>query len=89
MREEPGARKTNYLRISVTDRCNLRCRYCTYWRDWQKLPSFDLKEPLRLGLGDDLLGYLFQEAKRLKAGKAGFPSAHYRHPGRSMVSIGG
>ena len=22
------ARKINYLRISVTDRCNLRCRYC-------------------------------------------------------------
>ncbi len=21
-------RKLNYLRISVTDRCNLRCRYC-------------------------------------------------------------
>jgi GTP 3',8-cyclase len=21
-------RKINYLRISVTDRCNLRCRYC-------------------------------------------------------------
>jgi cyclic pyranopterin phosphate synthase len=21
-------RKINYLRVSVTDRCNLRCRYC-------------------------------------------------------------
>ncbi len=21
-------RKINYLRISVTDRCNLRCKYC-------------------------------------------------------------
>jgi cyclic pyranopterin phosphate synthase len=21
-------RKINYLRLSVTDRCNLRCRYC-------------------------------------------------------------
>ena len=21
-------RRINYLRISVTDRCNLRCRYC-------------------------------------------------------------
>ncbi len=27
MRDELG-RKINYLRISVTDRCNLRCRYC-------------------------------------------------------------
>ena len=25
---ENGARLINYLRVSVTDRCNLRCRYC-------------------------------------------------------------
>jgi len=25
---DPYQRKINYLRISVTDRCNLRCRYC-------------------------------------------------------------
>ena len=25
---DPFKRKINYLRISVTDRCNLRCRYC-------------------------------------------------------------
>ena len=25
---DPFRRKINYLRISVTDRCNLRCRYC-------------------------------------------------------------
>ncbi len=25
---DPYMRKINYLRISVTDRCNLRCRYC-------------------------------------------------------------
>ncbi len=51
MREEPGAPKINYLRISVTDRCNLRCRYCTYWRDWRKLPSGEVlsyEELLRL-----------------------------------------
>ncbi len=30
--------RINYLRLSVTDRCNLRCFYCTYWRDWEKLP---------------------------------------------------
>jgi len=52
--------------------------------------ELDLKEPLRLGLGDDLLGYLFQEAMEMKAGKAKFPLAHsQRHPGQSMVSIGG
>ena len=27
MRDENG-RTIDYLRISVTDRCNLRCRYC-------------------------------------------------------------
>jgi cyclic pyranopterin phosphate synthase len=51
--------------------------------------ELDLKEPMRLGLGDDLLGYLFQEAMELKAGKAGFPLAHSNQPGWSMVSIGG
>lgn len=41
----------NYLRLSVTDRCNLRCVYCTYWRDWQKLPAGEIlryEELLRL-----------------------------------------
>jgi GTP 3',8-cyclase len=46
-----GPGRINYLRLSVTDRCNLRCRYCTYWRDWQKLPAGELlsyEEMLRL-----------------------------------------
>lgn len=51
--------------------------------------EIDLKEPLRLGLGDDFLGYLFQEAMEVKAGKAGLPRPHSHHPDRSMVSIGG
>ena len=29
----------NYLRISITDRCNLRCFYCTPWGGWEKLPA--------------------------------------------------
>jgi len=36
--------KINYLRMSITDRCNLRCFYCTYWQDWEKLAA---KEILR------------------------------------------
>jgi cyclic pyranopterin phosphate synthase len=51
MSEEPGAPKINYLRLSVTDRCNLRCRYCTYWQDWRKLPAGEIlsyEELLRL-----------------------------------------
>ncbi len=41
----------NYLRLSVTDRCNLRCVYCTSWREWRKLPSGEIlryEELLRL-----------------------------------------
>ncbi|MBI4794997.1 MAG: GTP 3',8-cyclase MoaA [Deltaproteobacteria bacterium] len=29
----------NYLRLSITDRCQLRCSYCTYWREWRQLPA--------------------------------------------------
>ena len=29
----------NYLRVSITDRCNLRCFYCTPWGGWEKLPA--------------------------------------------------
>lgn len=41
----------NYLRISITDRCNLRCFYCTPWGDWQKLACGEIlryEELLRL-----------------------------------------
>jgi len=36
----PG--QINYLRLSITDRCNLRCFYCTPWVDRQKLPSREI-----------------------------------------------
>ena len=45
----PG--QINYLRISITDRCNLRCFYCTPWGDQQKLPCREIlryEELLRL-----------------------------------------
>jgi GTP 3',8-cyclase len=32
----------NYLRVSITDRCNLRCFYCTPWSDWDKLPCQEI-----------------------------------------------
>jgi GTP 3',8-cyclase len=45
----------NYLRLSITDRCNLRCFYCTSWVSWQKLPCQEIlryEELLRLaGVG--------------------------------------
>lgn len=44
-------RRINYLRLSITDRCNLRCVYCSYWRDWEKVASSEIlryEELLRL-----------------------------------------
>lgn len=37
--DEFASRKINYLRLSITDRCQLRCSYCTYWRNWRPLPA--------------------------------------------------
>jgi cyclic pyranopterin phosphate synthase len=30
------------LRLSITDRCDLRCVYCTYWRDWERLACSEI-----------------------------------------------
>jgi cyclic pyranopterin phosphate synthase len=35
---KPG-QNINYLRLSITDRCNLRCFYCLPRRGWKKLPA--------------------------------------------------
>lgn len=35
-------RRVNYLRMSITDRCNLRCSYCTYWQEWERLPPGEI-----------------------------------------------
>jgi cyclic pyranopterin phosphate synthase len=40
--EEAASRQINYLRMSITDRCNLRCRYCTYWQEWEKLSNREI-----------------------------------------------
>jgi cyclic pyranopterin phosphate synthase len=40
--EKTVSREINYLRMSVTDRCQLRCFYCTYWQDWEKLPTGEI-----------------------------------------------
>ncbi len=42
MESEAAPRSINYLRMSITDRCQLRCFYCTYWQDWRKLPSGEI-----------------------------------------------
>jgi len=49
--EEAASRQINYLRMSITDRCQLRCVYCTYWQEWQKRPPAEIlryEELLRL-----------------------------------------
>lgn len=49
--EKTAPREINYLRISITDRCNLRCVYCTIWKEWRKLPAAEIlryEELLRL-----------------------------------------
>ncbi|WP_224958008.1 GTP 3',8-cyclase MoaA [Geomonas subterranea] len=35
-------RRINYLRLSVTDRCNLRCRYCMPAKGMQMLPHHEI-----------------------------------------------
>jgi GTP 3',8-cyclase len=51
--------------------------------------EFDLKGPMRLGLGDDLLAYLFQEAMGLKFDQARVAPELSLLPGFPMVSVGG
>jgi cyclic pyranopterin phosphate synthase len=36
------ARKIDYMRISVTDRCNLRCRYCMPEQGVEHLPHQEI-----------------------------------------------
>lgn len=40
--QSSGGRRLNYLRLSVTDRCNLRCRYCIPAEGIQPLSRADL-----------------------------------------------
>ncbi len=45
------SRDINYLRLSITDRCNLRCLYCLPRQGWEKLPPLEIlryEEFLRL-----------------------------------------
>lgn len=48
---DPHARKIDYMRISITDRCNLRCRYCMPEQGVKHLPHEEIlsyEEILRL-----------------------------------------
>src|SRR5271157_888025 len=49
--QKSAPRKISYLRMSITDRCNLRCGYCTYWQEFERLPPGEIltyEELLRL-----------------------------------------
>jgi cyclic pyranopterin phosphate synthase len=37
-----ACREINYLRLSITDRCNLRCFYCLPRQGWEKLPASEI-----------------------------------------------
>ena len=39
---DTNGRSINYLRISITDRCNLRCRYCMPYEGVEKLEHFSI-----------------------------------------------
>jgi len=39
MSKEKPLGQVNYLRLSITDRCNLRCFYCAPAGEWEKLPA--------------------------------------------------
>jgi len=52
-------RDINYLRLSITDRCNLRCLYCLPRQGWEKLPPLEIlryEEFLRLARVSVLAG---------------------------------
>lgn len=49
--EDGFSRQINYLRLSITDRCNLQCFYCVPGEGWVKLPAPEIlryEEFLRL-----------------------------------------
>jgi len=62
-------RVINYLRVSVTDRCNLRCRYCMPERGIELIPHSEIlryEEILRV-LG--IFSYLGLERVRFTGGE--------------------
>ncbi len=49
--KDKHGRQLNYLRVSITDRCNLNCLYCRRWKDAKYFPPSEIlsyEEILRL-----------------------------------------
>src|SRR5262245_39639281 len=57
------------LRLSVTDRCNLRCQYCMPERDYVWLPRRDILDFEEIGRLVDVFGGLGVERVRLTGGE--------------------
>jgi cyclic pyranopterin phosphate synthase len=64
---DPFGRKVSYLRVSVTDRCDLRCVYCMA-EDMTFLPK---AEVLTLEELDRLCGAFIGSASRRSGSRAG------------------
>ena len=86
-------RRINYLRLSVTDRCNLRCRYCMPNGLPANMRSGELS-PAELGLVGEVAGALGVRRIRLTGGeplmRADLPAvieAFARAPGIEEVSL--
>ena len=77
--ERPPGRPLRNLRLSVTDRCNLRCEYCMPEEDYVWLPR------------EDLLHFeeISDARRRLPRARRRPPAAHRRRaaaPPRSRVA---
>ena len=68
----------NYLRISITDRCNLRCKYCTE----AFLPSIGHDDVLRY----EEIVRLTRIAASLASARCGSPEASHSAENRFLFS---
>ena len=62
-------RRLGNLRVSVTDRCNLRCAYCMPEREYVWLPRRDILDFEEIGRLADVFGSLGTERIRLTGGE--------------------
>ncbi|MFG2455697.1 hypothetical protein ACGFWE_01250 [Streptomyces sp. NPDC048523] len=81
-------RQSTDLRVSLTDRCNLRCTYCMPEEGLQWLAKPDLLA-LRSDAGDEEIARIWREAMWGKKAGAGLDDPTFVQPDRPMSAIGG